>query len=163
MFPTTLTTKLIALGVLLILLGVGSVLVHHKIYQSGYDAAVAEQAKAAKKDHDEQQAQATTAEHTHDAELAALRDYRDTHPDGPVRLCLDTTVPARVDHRGPSAVSGGPAAPSVQPVPAGDRSGGARRVGTNIGGLLEALADRADQVSADRRALRTIVLPLAQP
>lgn len=83
-------------------------------------------------------------DHTHDQELADLRDYRASHPVQPVRLCKPASVPT-APPRQPSAASG-----DVQQVSAGD-SQLRPDPGPDISGMLEALAGRADSVSATLR------------
>lgn len=85
-------------------------------------------------------------DHSHDQELSDLRAYRDAHPEQPVRLCLANPVHAPAVEGQPSA-----APSSVQSVSAGDSGSGAGNQGPDISGLLEALAARADEVSADLR------------
>lgn len=85
-------------------------------------------------------------DHSHDQELAALRAYRSAHPPVTVRLCVPDRVPSPAAPR-----RAGTAASGVQPVPSRDHSGGARQAGPDIFPLLEALAARADQVSAGLR------------
>ena len=92
--------------------------------------------------------QADEASHAHDKELADLRYYRVTHPIH-VRVCHDTHgsvpgLPATGSANGSNA-GAGPASGDVQPVLTGDNGG------EDIGPLLDLLANRADQVSAQLR------------
>jgi hypothetical protein len=84
-------------------------------------------------------------DHSHDQELTELRAFRDSHTVEPVRLCVADTVHAPAAEGQPST-----AADAVQPVSSGDSSV-RQEPGPDISGLLEALAARADQVSADLR------------
>ena len=107
------------------------------------------------------QAKATQAEHSHDQELADLQAYRAAHPDtdGGVRLCIDThqsnsgVRPAGASIAGNETASATPG--SLQQVPSGDHSGGAQTVGPDIFGMLDALAGRADKVSAALREFQS--------
>lgn len=141
--------ELVALG----LVAGGVWLWHHEAFESGVKAEVAKVEAQQAKTTAQLEARATTAEHAHDTELNTLRDYRSTHPEQPVRLCVSTPsvqAPAVVAV-GRSAI----AAPGViQPVPAGD-SGVREQPGPDIGGLLEALAARADEVTAQARELQS--------
>jgi len=142
--------ELIAIGLVSGAIGGG---LHH-IYSNGKKAELAIVTAAAAKDHQAQVAKATTAEHTHDTELAELQHFRDTHPEQPVRLCLSPAVRPAAGSSVAGVASGRPSAGSVQPVPAGNSGGGAGGVGPDIGGMLEALAGAADRVSAERRELK---------
>lgn len=84
-------------------------------------------------------------DHSHDQELADLRAYRDAHPLTAVRLCNPPRLPERPAERLQSTHGG-----DVQPLPSGDSSLRAEP-GPDISGLLELLAGRADEVSADLR------------
>jgi len=98
------------------------------------------------------QAKATTAETLHADESKDLGEFRAAHPVEPVRLCL-----AAPSLQTPSAVKISVSTPaiggSIQPVPAGDSEVRADP-GPDISGLLEALAARADQVTAQARELQ---------
>lgn len=100
---------------------------------------------------------AATAGALHADEDKDLGEFRTAHPVEPVRLCV-----AAPSLQTPAAVNISVAAPAigsdVQPVPAGD-SGVRTETGPDISGLLEALAARADQVSAQARELQTRDLP----
>lgn len=126
---------------------------HHETYESGVKAEVALVEAANAKTTAALTAKATAAEHSHDQELTDLRAYRATSPVQPVRLCLST---ARLQATPAQPVSGttAPAAGVVQPVPARD-TGVRAGAGPDIGGLLEALAARADQVAAQARELQS--------
>ncbi|MEY4761267.1 MAG: hypothetical protein RLZZ200_1123 [Pseudomonadota bacterium] len=115
------------------------------------DKAIADRAKA---DAKLKQDAADAAGAAREKELLDLRAYRDAHPVGPMRLCL--ARPAGVSPSA-GAVQGdgrpGPGPEPVQPVPAGDRGGGEGRAeaGPDLAGMLDALAARADYVSAGLR------------
>lgn len=126
---------------------------HHRTYEAGRQSAFAEVALATAKIEAERKGRAAAAETARDQELTALRAYRDAHPERPVRLCLGSArVPATpADQRQPGAPAG-----DVLPLPAGDHRSGPRGEGPDIGGLLELLAARGDQVSADLRKRQAI-------
>jgi hypothetical protein len=115
------------------------------------DKAIADQAKADAKVKEDA---ATAARVQREQELKDLRAYRDAHPVGAVRLCLarPAGVPAAAStvegHGGPGA-----GAEPVQPVPAGDSGSGpgGTAAGPDIARMLDALAARADYVSAGLR------------
>jgi hypothetical protein len=116
------------------------------------DKVIADKAKAEK---DRQDKAAAAAEKDREKELADLRAYRDAHPIGAVRLCVPvrpSILPAPAStiqgNGGPSTSS-----PAVQPLPAGDSTGGppGEEAGPDISGMLDALAARADYVSAGLR------------
>lgn len=116
--------------------------------------AIREKAKIAAQvaaDEKETAKRVAAAEHTHDSEIADLTAYRVAHPDT-VRLCVSPGVRTpSTSPRLPGAAAGG-----VQQVPAGNSSGGEGTAGPNIFGLLDALAARADEVSAQLRARQSI-------
>ena len=150
----------------ILLIAGGVVLSYHYTYHKGVvagkDAEIAAVKAASDKDHAIQQANITKAEQTHETDQLELDAYRATHPDQPVRLCLNSTLPARTVAGKPSSPSAWPGAHDVQPMPAGDPSGGAERAGPDIFGMLDALAARADQVNSDRTELQAIVRPLTK-
>jgi hypothetical protein len=130
----------------------GGVYLHHEIYESGVKAEVAKVEKQAAKETAALQVKATAAEHSHDAEIADLQAYRTAHPEQSVQLCLNTAAPVRPEISAESGASGaGSAASGIQQVPARDSGSGQGRAGPDIGGMLELLAARADQVSAQVR------------
>jgi hypothetical protein len=126
---------------------------HYETYQSGVKAEVAKVEAQQAKTTAIMTAKATAAEHSHDQELNDLRDYRAAHPELSVRLCVPT---ARLQATPAVAVSVSTAAAPgvVQPVPAGD-TGVRAGQGPGIFGLLDALAARADQVTAQARELQS--------
>jgi hypothetical protein len=101
------------------------------------------------------QARATMAEQAYDHEKTANTQYRDANPIQPVRLCLDTHNSGGVVPKAGTPVAGNAptsaAAKPVQPMPAGDHSGGAGAAGPDLAGMLDLLAARADQVSSQLR------------
>lgn len=142
--------ELVALG----LVGGSVWLWHHETYESGVAAEVAKVQVQTAKDTAALTAKANTAEHAHDQELSTLAAYRDAHPEQPVRLCLSPNA-ARVQAAPAQSFGSGPIAPTsgIQPVPEGD-SGVRTGAGPDISGLLEALAARADEVTAQARELQ---------
>lgn len=146
--------ELIAIGI--VVTGVGGVAAyeHHKIYTEGVTAALAKQKASNDADTKVLQAKADAAEHAHDSELSELQHYRDTHAVTSVSLCLDPINDLQASAA--VSVSGGTVttAPGLQSVPAGD-SGVRKVAGPDIGGMLEALAGRADQVTAQARELQS--------
>jgi hypothetical protein len=95
---------------------------------------------------------AEKASHEHDEELQTLREYRVQHPlhGG---LCLDDGRKSRLPNAG-TAESGdagrSSSAESLQPVSSGD-SQPSGQSDPDIRGMLDALAGRADRVSAQLR------------
>lgn len=100
---------------------------------------------------------AATAGALHVDEDKDLGDFRVAHPVEPVRLCV-----AAPSLQTPAAVNISVTAPAigsdVQPVPSGN-SAVREHEHPDIGRLLEALAARADQVTAQARELQTRDLP----
>jgi hypothetical protein len=146
-------TKLPSWGLELILVGVltgGATYVHHRIYESGVKAEVAKVQKVAAAQTAAAEAKATTAEHAHDTEIANLNAYVAAHPEQPVRLCYDPAAELPPRSTVARAASPSAAAGNVQPVHGGD-SGVRPTAGPDIGGLLNILANRADQISAALR------------
>lgn len=90
-------------------------------------------------------------DHSHDQELADLRAYRAAHPIDAVSLCVSNDLPATAS-QGPTSPSAG----GIQQVPTGDRSSGSAQAGPDIGGMLDLLAAKADEVSAGLRARQEI-------
>jgi len=141
----------------LALVGLGVFLFYHHAFENGKRAEIAALQRAADKATKALQVKADEAGHSHDAEIADLRAYRDAHPPGAVRLCVSTTAPVRpAASAGTSADSAAPAAGSLQSVPTGDSGSGAGRAGPDIGPMLEALAGAADRLSAQVRGLQAV-------
>jgi hypothetical protein len=95
-------------------------------------------------------AQATTAEQNYVSEQLAGAAYRDAHPIQPVRLCINTSsgsVVSASSGKKPGDASTGTGTGVVQSMSIGDSSS----PGPDIGPMLQALAARADQVSATLR------------
>ena len=122
----------------------------HAIRQGGYDSAMAEVAKRDDISAKAHQIELDKAGHAHDAELADLARYVSDHPVS-VRLC--PVGPVQVTPA-PGAGSG-TATGNIQPVSAGNP---AERTGErpDIGPLLNLLAVRADETSADLREQQSV-------
>lgn len=145
---------------------------HHHILQEGVaeqkarDAAQLEAEKKQQQDrYNHDLAVANGAAHAYDEELSQLRTYRDAHPDS-VRLCVDSSssgnsLPAAAG-RSDDAVGSSASAGRVRDLPAGDNQLREDR-SPDIGPMLDALAARADQVSAQLRQLQTIVVQDRKP
>lgn len=101
---------------------------------------------------------ATMAEQTHAKELADLQNYHDSHPEQPVRLCLNThdsgtsVRPAGAQNGGNQST--GATAAGIQPVPDGNSSSGQGAAGPDIEPMLAAFATAADKVSAELREIQ---------
>jgi hypothetical protein len=105
------------------------------------------------------QARATTAENARDKEVQDNANFRSSHPDQPVRLCLATnqgsgTVP-KATGQNPGNATAGSASANVPTVHAGDSSGGPGAAGPDIGSLLGLLAEKADDVSSTLREFQS--------
>lgn len=131
---------------------------HHKVYEEGIAAKGAEVAHQDAAQIKAAQDRATTAEHSHDQELSDLRTYRATHSDVDVSLCEQPQPDAGVQVAGtrPVDARGGAGAGVVQPVPTGDNPVRQVTTGRPIGGMLDALASRADEVSAQLRVYQRV-------
>lgn len=167
------TYRIYALIVAVVLIAAGLGWLHHHIYQQGADGqkAIDDAAYAISKHNADLEsarklAVANQAEHAHDQELSDLRDYRDAHPVGPVRLCLNKGS-GRSPGAGAAAIGlnagTGTASGPFQPVPTGDPDGGAGDAGPDISGMLEGLLADADQVSAELREYQARKVPVASP
>lgn len=101
------------------------------------------------------QKQADEAAKRYEQEIAALGAYRGASDLGPVRVCVNRIVRAQP---GATASSEGPGAPAagVQPVPAGDSGIRPGADTPDIAPLLDALAARADSVSAQLRVYQSV-------
>ena len=130
----------------------------HHVYETGVKAEVAVVAKQAAAQHAKDLAAANAAEHSHDDELNSLRAFQLAHPDTPataVRLCVNSSVQgASASQVGPKSDGASAATAGVQSVPAGDSGSGTGQAGPDILPMLSALAARADQVSAQLRAVQ---------
>lgn len=134
---------------------------HHKILAAGIaqqkaadDAAAAILEKKTAAQTAELQARATMAEQAYDKEQAELAAIRSA-PIEPVRLCLDAHpsggVVPQAGTAKPGTQSAGTTSSGVQQLPEGNHSGGSGAAGPDISKLLEALAVKADLVSAQLR------------
>lgn len=127
---------------------------HHETFDAGVHQEVARVELQNAKTTARLEGKATTAETLHVDEDKDLDAFRAARPVEPVRMCIPTP---RLQT--PAAIEIGVTIPAigtaVQPVPAGDSSAGSGRAGPDIGGLLEALAARADRVTAQARELQT--------
>lgn len=143
---------------------------HHSVIDKGIAEQVAADNKASAKLITETTAENTalklkadTAEHAHDQELADLATYRGSHPEQPVRLCIDShNSGAIVSHSAGINVSNaslGSAGISVQQVPDGNSSGGSPGAGPDIEPMLGALGAAADKVSAELREFQSRKTP----
>jgi hypothetical protein len=131
--------------------------VHNKLLAEGVAEQQAADAKAAATLTAELKAKATMAEQAYDKEKLDNAAYRSANPVEPVRLCLSTSHAGSVPKAGqvPGTASPGAAGQPVQPVSSGDTSNGLGGAGPDISNLLDLLAGRADQVSAELREYQT--------
>jgi hypothetical protein len=129
---------------------------HHLIAEGQQHELAALQASSAKlqKETDKQtadlKARATMAEQAYDKEQLLIANQ----PIDSVRLCVNPHSRIIVSPSGPQVagnVSAGSSPGNVQQVPAGDSS----IPGPDIGGMLDALAKSADQVSATLREFQS--------
>jgi hypothetical protein len=146
-------------GGLIILLIVFGIHEHHKILAEGIaqqkaadDKATAALVQQTAKQTAELQAKATMAEQAYDKEVKSIADQPSV---GAVRLCGNSHVSSAVVPKTGAAAAGakstGAAAGNIQPVSAGNTSGGTGDEGVDIGPLLSALAAAADrEVAVDR-------------
>ena len=98
-------------------------------------------------------ARATTAEQAYDKEQLDNANYRSQHPDS-VRLCAPATIHpivpgASSTHAGNEGA--GASTANVPKVPDGNSGSGPSQAGPDIGGLLDLLAAKADDVSGRLR------------
>jgi hypothetical protein len=107
----------------------------------------------------ELQAKATTAEQAYDKEHADNLNYRDSHPTGPVRLCLATNQGSGAMPTGQASKPGNVGASSssadVPKVSGRDNSSGGGTPGPDISKLLGLLAVKADNVSSTLREFQS--------
>lgn len=158
---STVAQEAIFAAAIAIITGGGFAIYHHHVVEIGVHEQETRDAAATKKLNDQTAAltaagiaKADAAEHAHDDEITQLKTYRDSHPDGPVRLCLadnrGKVVPSTgATHTGNEST--GPSAGGVQPMPAGNHSSGSGSAGPDIFPMLDALAAQADNVSASLR------------
>lgn len=133
---------------------------HHKIYTEGVTAEHAKTVAQDTKDTAKLTARATTAETQYAQDESDLAVYRASTPVEPVQLRILTAgsgVQAAAAQPGSCSA---PSAPGgVLEVSSGNSGSGPGAAGPDIGGLLEALAARADQVTDQARDLQTRATP----
>ncbi len=143
---------------LAVIAGFGAYTIHERHIGAAHETAALKassaklQAETDKKTAD-LQARANMAEQAYDKEHNLIVNQ----PRDSVRLCVAANSGRVVPKAGaakPGNESAGPAAGSVQSVPAGD-SGSGQRQGPDIGGMLDALAAAADDVSATLREFQS--------
>lgn len=131
---------------------------YHYVYENGVADEVARVKAQAAKDTIALQEKANTAEHSHDNEILALQQYRTSHPEQPVRLCISHPVrPASPTQ--PRAESPAAGAAVVQPVPGGDSGVRADGDSPDISGMLSALAASSDTTLATARECEARIKP----
>ena len=153
------TARIAAYAALVLSIFFGGVYVEHRFAAARYEALelkvdnerIAAQAAADKKTL-ELQAQAAKAHADYEKTQADLKSYVDSHPVGDVRLCLSPSAVSAAGKAGAKPGTGtAPAAPGdVLKVPPGD-SGVRQDAGPDIGGMLSALADKADELNSQLR------------
>lgn len=147
--------ELIAIGVVISGVGGFAAYEHHKIFTEGVTAAVAKQKKQDDADKAILTTRAKKAEDQHAKDDTELAAFRSANPVEPVQLRILTPGPGMQTAAAQCVSGGSVATPSVVlEVPAGDSGGGPGHAGPDIGGLLEALAARADQVNNQARELQ---------
>lgn len=123
------------------------------------DAASAPLIQQAKAETAVLQVKATMAEQAHAKEVSSLQSLIDSHPNQPVRLCVNTHDSGSSMRASSAANSGasstGTPAAGLQPVPIGDSASGAGQAGPNIEPMLTALGAAADRVSAALREFQS--------
>lgn len=100
------------------------------------------------------QLKANQAEIASNVEIQALRDYRNAHPLGPVRLCHANDSSPGMSQTGaanPKHADASPPPAGLQPVPGGNSGPGPWNQDVDISGLLSAIAARADALSDQLR------------
>lgn len=129
---------------------------HHKIFTEGVAADHAKTVAQDAKDKAILTERATKAETQHAKDESDLAAFRSANPVEPVQLRI-LTPGTRLQTVAAQCVSGSTVATSsaILEVPAGDSGGGSGKAGPDIGGLLEALAARADQVADQARELQS--------
>jgi hypothetical protein len=148
--------ELTAIGIVVSAVGGFAAYEHHKIYTEGVKTEVAKVQKQDARDAAILTQRAKKAEDQHVQDDKDLAAYRASTPVEPVRLRILTPA-NHVSAAGAQCVgsSAAPATGSVLEVPAGDSGSGTGQAGQDIGGLLEALAARADQVTNQARELQS--------
>lgn len=147
--------ELIAIGIIVSGVGGFAAYEHHKIFTEGVKAEVAKVQKQDAKDTAVLTQRAKKAEDQHAQDDKDLAAFRAATPVEPVRLRILT--PNNVQASAAQCVSGSaaPATSVVLEVPSGNSGGGPGQAGPDIGGLLEALGARADQVTNQARELQS--------
>jgi hypothetical protein len=143
---------------LIIIIVAGGVWYHHKLITEGVAQQKASDEKATAtllastaKQTQALQVRATTAEQAYEKEVAANAGQ----PVIPVRLCSNATprgqlVP-KAGAANPGDASARASATAIPNVPHGNSGSGSGNAGPDIGALLETLAKRCDDVSAELR------------
>lgn len=146
--------ELIAIAILLLALFLAVKWWDHKLYEEGIAAQQAIDQKNSAADKAVLEARATTAEKQDAQDQANLTAFRNANPIGAVRLCVPT--PAHLQARAPLTLGGSAVAPTpgVQQMPSGNSGSGGSTAGPDISGMLDLLAARADEVTAQARELQ---------
>ncbi len=138
----------------------------HEHYESGIQAQIATDnaersaliASTAKQTA-ELQARASTAEKAYADEQAKTANYNVSNPLEPIRLCNTATSSRGYLPTTGALVGGakgtGPGTAAIQQMPTGNNSLRDESGGRDISGLLESLAESADEVSASLREFQT--------
>lgn len=162
-FLSLIPTKDWIYGSLIILLIILGLHYHHKVLAEGIaeqkaadDKATAVLTAQTAKQTAELQARATMAEQAYDKEHQAILDQP---PVQPVRLCLNShnsgPVVSKAGATNQGNATAGASTAGVQSVPSGDSSGGTGTAGPDISDLLNLLAQRADDTSAELREFQS--------
>lgn len=148
--------ELIAIGLVVSSVAGVAAYEHHKIYTEGVQAEVAKVQKQDAKDTAILTQRAEKAETQHAKDESDLAAFRSANPVEPVQLRI-LTPGTRLQTVAAQCVNGtAVAAPgSVLEVSSGNSVGGSGQAGPDIGGLLETLAARADQVADQARELQS--------
>lgn len=140
--------ELIAIGTVISGIAGFAAYEHHKIFSEGIAAQHAADVKQDAKDVAILTTRAKKAEDQHAKDDTELAAFRSANPIEPVQLRILTPGPGVQTVAAQCVSSGSAATPGVVlEVPAGNSGGGPGHAGPDIGGLLEALAARADQVN----------------
>lgn len=151
------TLKLYLAGALILLFAVTGFYWHHRVYQQGYDARAAQDAKSVTEAISANAAtearwrvQSEAAQQSYSAALEALRAEAAAQPVPAVFLCKRTAAKGAVPGAGATA-----GRPDGAAAPSGVVPQDAQR---DIGPSLFALVDRADQLSEQLRAAQALLL-----
>ena len=149
------TLKLYLAGALILLFAVTGFYWHHRVYQQGYDARAAQDAKSVTEaisanaaTEARWRATNAAAQQSYSAALEALRNDAAAQPVPAVFLCKRTAAKGAVSGAGGTAGRPDGAAPAAGVVP--------QDAGRDRGPELFALADRADRLSEQLRALEAV-------